>query len=89
MSSEPKNQPVSPREDARFEPLMRRTEAHWREFNPKLVKLLEKKGILRQRLESAVESGITILHQCEERGLAPDQARELAYEDLLLPAESE
>ena len=29
---------------------------------------------------------ILILKQCEEKGLAPDQARELAYEDLFLPS---
>jgi hypothetical protein len=37
-----------------------------------------------QRVESAVETAILILHECEENGLSPDQARELAYQEILL-----
>jgi len=36
-----------------------------------------------------VEEAIIIFQQCEVRGLAPDQARELAYENLFLSSSDE
>jgi hypothetical protein len=86
MTSKSKEE-LSPREDARFEPLRKMAETNWREYNPKLVKALEKSGTLQKNLDSAVELAIITLQQCEKRGLAPDQAREIAYETLLPPAE--
>ena len=76
---------IPPKEDARFGPLRAMAEENWREHSPKLVKLLEKQGNLEQRLDEATENAILILNQCQEQGLAPDQARELAYENLLQP----
>jgi hypothetical protein len=60
-------------------------EENWRENNPELVKSLEEQGTLRQNLESAV--GLTIIspQQCELKGLAPDQASEIACGNLYLP----
>ena len=79
--------PILPvKEDARFLPLLAQTEQNWREQNPKLVSSLEKSGKLKQTLEGAVELTIISLQQSELAGLSPDQARELAYENLLLPS---
>ncbi len=75
-----------PQEDARFAPLKAMAEENWRENNPKLVKELEKSGSLEKILESKVSQAIIILQQCEVKGIPDNQARELAYEDLLSPS---
>jgi hypothetical protein len=72
-------------EDARFGPVKAKTEAHWRTHNKKYVRLLESNGELERRLNETAAHEIFILNQAEEKGLAPDQARELAYDCLLLP----
>ncbi len=74
------------KDDARFQPLLAMAEQNWREQNPGLVSKLEQSGKLKQTLESAVELTIISLQQSEQAGLTPDQARELAYENLLLPS---
>lgn len=77
--------PIMPaKDDARFQPLLAQTEQNWREQNPKLVSSLEKSGKLKETIESAVELAIISLQQSEQAGLSPDQAREVAYENLLL-----
>jgi len=76
---------ILPEEDARFGPLKAKTEAQWRTHNKKLVRLLDNNGELEQRLNETAAREIFILNQAEEKGLAPDQARELAYDCLLLP----
>lgn len=78
--------PFPPKESARFAPLKAMAEQNWRENQPKLVLALEKAGTLDKNLDSAVELAIITLQQCELRGMSPDQARELAYESLLLPS---
>jgi hypothetical protein len=79
--------PILPaKEDARFQPLLAMAEQNWREQNPDLVSKLEQSGTLAQTLESAVELAIISLQQSEQARLSPDQARELAYENLLLPS---
>ena len=79
--------PILPaKEDARFQPLLAMAEQNWREHNLQLVSNLEKDRKLKQTLESAVELTIVSLQQSELAGLSPDQARELAYENLLLPS---
>lgn len=82
------NQPlrIRPKETANFGPLKAMTKMNWEENNPKLVQALRKNRTFEQVLESRVGQAILILQQCEEKGLAPDQARELAYEDLFLPS---
>jgi hypothetical protein len=87
MNLKPPLMPV--KEDARYLPLLAETEENWRENYPRLVKRLEKTGRLKQTLESAVELAIISLQQSEVAGLAPDQAREIAYQNLFLPTESE
>jgi hypothetical protein len=77
--------PILPvKEDARFLPLLAMAEQNWREQNPALVSKLEQSGKLQQTPESAVELTIISLQQSELAGLSLDQARELAYENLLL-----
>jgi hypothetical protein len=84
-----KEAPLLPvKEDARYPQLLAIAEQNWREENPTLVKSLEKAGTLQKSLESAVELTIVALQQCEKQGLAPDQARELAYQNLLLPSKT-
>ena len=78
---------ITPEEDARFGPLKAKAEDHWRTHNKKRVRLLESKGELDQILNGAVAQAIFIMNQAEEKGLAPDQARELAYEGVLPPEE--
>jgi hypothetical protein len=80
---------MPPREDGRFDPLLAETRTNWEENNPEMVKELQQKGELEKCLKSAVEQAIIILQQCEVRGLAPDQARELAYENLFLYSSDE
>jgi hypothetical protein len=77
------------KEDARYPQLLAMAEQNWRAENPTLVKPLEKAGTLQKSLESAVELTIVALQQCEKQGLAPDQAREIAYQNLLLPSEDQ
>lgn len=76
---------ILPEEDARFGPLKAKTEAQWRTHNKKYVRLLENNGELEQRLNETAARAIFILNQAEEKGLAPDQARELASDCLLSP----
>ncbi len=90
MSSAVKSPPgplLPLREDARFQPLRAQAEAHWRKYLPKYVSLLEKESRLDASLDSAAERAVLVLQQCEQKGLAPSQARELANQEILLPAE--
>ena len=89
MSSQLQAPLLQVKEDARYLQLLALAEENWRENNPSLVKSLEKKGTLQQSLKSAVGLTIVALQQCEKAGLAPDQAREIAYENLLLPSEEQ
>ena len=57
----------------------------WRESNPQLVKDLEKSGDLNQSLDAALNRELDVYAQAIEKGLNPDQARELAREELDLP----
>ena len=79
---------LPPKEDARFPVLRADAERNWREWNPKLVKSLEQKNLLNQRLDQAAENAVRVLQQAEQKGLSPDQGQELANEHLFLPAES-
>jgi len=76
---------IPPSEDARFGPLKAMTEAHWRDHRKKTVHMLEVNQELKQQLDHAVENAIFIMNQAAACGLAPDQARELAYDVLLQP----
>jgi hypothetical protein len=80
---------IAPREDARFGPLKAKAEESWRAHNLKLMRLLEKDGVLDQRLDEAAERAILTLNQAHQSGMTPDQAREMAYNDLLQPEPSE
>jgi hypothetical protein len=80
----PLEAPLLPvKEDARYLPLLAETEENWRENYPRLVKRLEKLSSLKEILERHVELAIIALQQCEKEGLSPDQARELAYQNLV------
>ena len=75
----------------------RMAEQHWREFLPKLVRDLEAKGQLRQRLLEAEEKTkdemATLRSSLMAQGLTADQAHRQAWETvreryLLLPPET-
>ena len=73
------------REDARFGPLKAMTESNWRDHRKNAVREMEDRQELEQQLDHAVENAILIMNQVAACGLAPDQARELAYDVLLQP----
>lgn len=75
---------LSPKEDARFQPLRARALAQWQQDHPKYVRLLKKQGELDEALDHAVSRAINILNQAADNGLAPNQGQELANEVLYL-----
>jgi hypothetical protein len=68
-----------PRQDARYPILKARIECHWEQFRPKYFAALEKSRNLEAALSVAAADCVTELHDLQQRGLAPDQAKELAY----------
>ena len=68
---------VPPVEDARLPILEAEIRSRWRQHLPAFVNLLAKQGRLNESIRETALSCITVLHQCEERGLNPDQGREL------------
>jgi hypothetical protein len=60
----------------------------WRQSNPKTVADLQKSGRLEQSLNQHLERESEVYGEMIEKGLNPDQARELAREELDLPPES-
>jgi hypothetical protein len=74
----------------------RMAEKHWREFRPKMVRELERKGILHQTLLEAEEQTkdemIQLQAEFRKQGLTPQQAHDRAWEIvreryILLPEE--
>jgi hypothetical protein len=55
---------------------------HWEESNPHLVNELRKSGKLEQALKHHLNRELDVYAQAIENGLNPDQARELAEEEL-------
>jgi hypothetical protein len=78
-----------PRERALFPVLVAKAEYQWQKHNPKYYRQLKKRGELQKALENAAEATILELDQLEAGGLNPDQARELAYQNFLLPPETQ
>lgn len=58
----------------------------WQRENPKLVRELQKAGQLKEVLHSRVEAWKDVYAEGVEKGLHPDQARELAEQEYELPA---
>jgi hypothetical protein len=76
-----------PRERAIFDILVAQADSQWHEHNPRYYKSLKASGQLQARLEQAAETTILEMDQLEDKGLAPDQAREIAMQNILLPPE--
>ena len=89
-----------PRDDQRMTPLTqygRMAEKHWREHRPKMVRELERKGLLHQMLLEAEEKTkdemATIRTQLMQQGSTAQQAHDQAWEMvrekyILLPPET-
>ena len=60
---------------------------HLKEFNPKTVKNLEKRGKLQSFLERESERATSVYQEAIDRGLAPDQAQELETQAWMPPEE--
>lgn len=70
----------NPREDARHPVLKAKIEAHWAEFRPNQLEKLSQSGQLERALDQTAADTVLELHRLQNAGLAPDQAKELAYE---------
>jgi hypothetical protein len=57
----------------------------WEETNPNLLKELRKSGNLEEALKHHLNREMDVYAEAIENGLNPDQARELAEEELLPP----
>jgi len=74
----------------------RMAEKHWREHRPKMVRELERKGLLQRMLQEAEEKTkdemVTLRTELMQRGATAQQAHDQAWEMvrekyILLPAE--
>jgi hypothetical protein len=74
----------------------RMAETHWREHRPRMVRELERQGLLRATLLDAQEKTLdgmeTLMRELRQQGLTPQQAHDQAWEMmreqyLLLPPE--
>ncbi len=75
---------IPPEEDARLPILEAEIESTWRAHQKRYVKYLEKEGALRNQIRETARTCVRVLHQCENRGLNPDQGRE-AIQELIYP----
>ena len=87
--SEDNEQLPPPRERALFDILVAQAESQWEESNPRYYHSLKESGQLQKRLEQAAETTILELDKLERGGLAPDQAREIAMQNILLQPETD
>lgn len=66
-------------------PLAKELLKQWQESHPKLVEQLKKSGELDQAIEARVERYLDVYSESVEKGLNPDQARELARQEFEMP----
>ena len=65
-------------------------EKHWREFRPKMVKSLERRGLLEDALDYAVEAAHEESKAMRKAGSDPWGTREIVMQThLLLPSEED
>ena len=75
---------IKPEEDVRLPILEAEIDRKWRQYRPAYVKMLQKTNDLQSQVSATAMQCLLVLHQAEERGLGPDQGREL-IQDLMLP----
>jgi hypothetical protein len=68
---------IKPEEDARLPILEARIEREWRQYRSGYVKSLQKSGQLQKQVRATALWCVQVLHDAENRGLNPDQGREL------------
>ncbi len=73
--------------DEPLSPLEREVRDHWKEHRPTMAASLEKAGLLDQQVRNAVYRAMRTEAEATASGLSPDQARELAREDVFLTPE--
>jgi hypothetical protein len=67
-------------EDARLPILEVEIESTWRAHRKQYVKFLESCGTLKSQIRDTALSCVQVLQQCQNRGLNPDQGRDLIQE---------
>lgn len=71
-------------------PLMYKAFRHWKEFRPKMVRRLDRSGMLEKALERADENARNLINANEDRGFMPEEAREAAIRAFItLPDEAD
>lgn len=75
---------IKPEEDARLPVLEARIERDWKRWRPAYFRELKASGILKEQIHQTALMCVEILHQYQNRGLHPDQAREVVQE-LIIP----
>ncbi len=73
---------LPPEEDARLPILEAEIESFWMRSRPKYLKSLKANGTLKSTLRDVALDSVRILHRAQNRGLNPDQGRELMWDDL-------
>jgi hypothetical protein len=68
---------IPPTQDARLPILEAEIETRWRQYRKAYVKDLVRRGRLKEQIKETALWCIRVLNQCQERGLNPDQGREL------------
>ncbi|MDR3774548.1 MAG: hypothetical protein P4L26_14440 [Terracidiphilus sp.] len=69
--------PIKPEEDARIPILEAQIEREWRQYRRAYVKSLQKAGQLQKQVHETALWCVQVLRDAENRGLNPDQGREL------------
>ena len=78
------NEPIKPEDDARLAPLEAEIEREWSQHRRSYYRLLKAEGKLTETVHDTALWCIKIMHQFEEKGLHPDQARE-AIREIIFP----
>jgi len=75
---------IAPEDDARLPILEAQIENQWMQYRQSYCRMLKKDGSLQREIKRTALNCVLALHQAEERGLNPDQGREL-IRDLIIP----
>ncbi len=86
MNDSPHNPQVSipPAEDARLPVLEAEIEREWRAHRKGMVRILQAEGLLQTVIKEKALDCVRVLQEAQNRGLSPDQGREL-MRALILP----
>ena len=76
---------VKPEEDARLPTLEAEIESHWLQHRKAFVRELRKENRLEKAIKATALDCVKLLHQYQEKGHNPDQAREAMWAYLIHP----